>query len=441
MAVITSTASDVRLESKYTCYNRKWKRYYHYETLVSSWSENWTSSSTTATTTITFNYTLPSNEPINMVVLQMTQSNNTYGGSLYLNNEGIYLSGGMYTVYLEPSSLGSSSTSFELKFLTYTPSHTHSSSSMTHTSDWGEEWYDSDHVDMWDTFTLQHTGLLNLTDITLKIYAGDDFASAPSTSALFVGVDDVAKKVTDIFVGVDGVARKVSDAWIGINGVARKFWPCLELKDVPPGSIIQLDETGTGTLVDYIVVAQNQYLDETNTEGHTVFMRKNLLTTKSKHGDNTYGENYVNEALDKYVNGTWKATLDGRILMKIMKITIPCTKWTDPYKTTAERQVWVPARGEIDPSFSEKYTAICFPYFETITTNAARIAYDDNGTAQAWWTRSCVEGTNPYVRVVNANGAFSNYSQTNNLGVRPVFCLPNSLPVSLISEGQYDLIL
>ena len=442
MATIVSTTSDVRLESKYKCYNTEDVRYY-YDGESHVITDRNVSSPSTATATITFNYSLP-NEAINMAVLQMTSGNNTYGGSLYVNEDGVYLSGGVYTYYLDPSILGTSTTSFELKFRTNTPVHSHAtgydSRTYSHSSSLTDTEGNYIQVDVY-TLIKNHTGLLNLTDITLKIYTGDDLVSAPSTSALFVGVDDVAKKVTDIFVGVDGVARKVSDAWIGINGVARKFWPCLELKDVPPGSIIQLDETGTGTLVDYIVVAQNQYLNETNTEGHTVFMRKNLLTTKSKHGDNSSGENYVNEALDKYVNETWKATLDGRIIMKLMKITIPCTKWNNPYVTTAERQVWVPARGEIDSSFSEKYTAICFPYFETITTNAARIAYDDNGTAQAWWTRSCVEGTNPYVRVVNASGAFSNYNQTNNLGVRPVFCLPNSLPVSLISEGQYDLIL
>lgn len=40
----------------------------------------------------------------------------------------------------------------------------------------------------------------------------------------WVGVDNVARKVTNVYVGVDGVARKVKAAWIGVDGVARKFY-------------------------------------------------------------------------------------------------------------------------------------------------------------------------------------------------------------------------
>lgn len=439
MAVTTSTVDNINLSSSYKCYNLEQVVYYddgEYSSVISQY----TSSASQSTAQITFTYSNIGTEPINMAVLQMTSANNTYGGSLYVDDEGVYLSGGIYTVYLEPSVIGATTTSFTLKFITYTPTHYH------HSNYDSRAYHASGSVGSYPAeqylLTKNHTGVLNLENITLKIYTGDDFVSVPSTSALFVGVNDVAKKVTDIFVGVDGVARKVSDAWIGINGVARKFWPCLELKDVPPGSIIQLDETGTGTLVDYIVVAQNHYLNDINTEGHTVFMRKNLVDTTVKYGNNTYGEAYVGESLDTYINETWKASLDGRIIMKLMDITIPCNKWSSPYTSSAERQIWVPARDEIDPSYV-KNEGPCFEYFIDKTTNADKIAYTANGTARAWWTRSCVEGmgSDGYVRVINTSGSPSNYKQSNSCYCRPVFCLPNSLPVSLISEGQYDLIL
>lgn len=433
MATIVSTTNDFSLSSSFTCTTVFEQR--TVPSTSSSITDMYTSSASTGSQAVTFTYDSLSGETINMAVLTFAGSNSAYGGMVYVDDTQVYQNNNTYTFYLDPTMLGTTSTSFNFKFKSYTVAHNHLNDYDSKTlvsSSGGTSIYH---------YKKSHSGNITLSSITLKIYTGEDFVSAPSTSALLVGVDGVAKKVTDMFVGVNGVAKKVSEGWIGVNGIARKFWPCLELKDVPAGSIIQLDEAGDGTLVDYIVVAQNHYLNETNTEDHTVFMRKNVLSTKVGYGNNTSGESYVGEELDNYINDTWKASLDGRIILKLMNITIPCTKWSNPYKTTAERQIWVPARGEIDPSFSEKYTAVCFPYFENITTNADRIAYNDSGTATAWWTRSCVEGTNPYVRVVTAAGGYTNYSQKTKTGVRPVFCLPNSLPVSLISEGQYDLIL
>lgn len=441
MAIITSTTPAISFSSNYTCTHVV----YEYDTgdaggdFTQTVSQS-ASSSSWDTKTITFNYSIPTDEAINMAVLQLTSINSTYGGTLEINDSTVYSNASIYTVYLEPSDIGTTSTTFTLKFRTATPVHSHSSNYDSKTTTMGSS--DSAGAEYYHTYKKNHTGILNLDNITLKIYAGDDFSSVPSTTALFVGVGGVAKKVTDIFVGVNGVARKVSDAWIGVNGVARKFWPCLELKDVPAGSIIQLDEAGDGTLVDYIVVAQNHYLNDINTEGHTVFMRKNLVDTTVKYGNNTYGEAYVGESLDTYINETWKASLDGRIIMKLMDITIPCNKWSSPYTSSAERQIWVPARDEIDPSYV-KNEGPCFEYFIDKTTKADKIAYTANGTARAWWTRSCVEGmgSDGYVRVINTSGSPSNYKQSNSCYCRPVFCLPNSLPVSLISEGQYDLIL
>lgn len=454
MATITSTVDNISLSSTYRC-TTVWQDAYINATGALEFSgidSRSVSSASIATKTLDFVYDTIDTTTINMAVLQMTVTQNTYGGSLYVNGEGVYASDGIYTVYLDASTIGATGTSFELIFNTYTPVHNHHNDYDSKTLAKTEQmyWNTDDGNQLITVYSYNcvknHEGVLRLEDITLKIYTGDDFVSAPSTSALFVGVDGVAKKVTDMFVGVNGVAKKISDAWIGVNGVARKFWPCLALKDVPAGSIIQLDEAGDGTLVDYIVVAQNHYLNDTNTDGHTVFMRKNILNTTSQYGDNTYGECYKDEALDRYVNETWKASLDGRIIMKLMDITIPCTTWSHPHTSFITRQVWVPARAELDNSsdFIDHHEAPCFAYFENITTNTERVAYNDNGTASAWWTRSCVEGmgtSGAYIRVVNAEGNYTNFKETVYTGVRPVFCLPNSLPVSQIAEGQYDLIL
>lgn len=41
---------------------------------------------------------------------------------------------------------------------------------------------------------------------------------------VYIGVNNVARKVKKIYIGVGGVARKVKKGYIGVNGVARPFW-------------------------------------------------------------------------------------------------------------------------------------------------------------------------------------------------------------------------
>ena len=46
---------------------------------------------------------------------------------------------------------------------------------------------------------------------------------------VYIGVDDVARKVKKMYLGVDGKARKIKKGYIGIGGVARPFWTGGEL--------------------------------------------------------------------------------------------------------------------------------------------------------------------------------------------------------------------
>ena len=430
------------MSSTFTCTTTIWRTIYSggQSTQVQGYSAG---ASSLTTQSITFTYDNIGSESINMAVLSLTSISNTYGGSLQVNGTKVYPSNGVYNIYLEPTDLGEASTTFELKFSTYTQAHSHQTGYDSKTSEVLISTSSMHHTYEYKTMKY-HTGTVELGDITLKIYTGDDFVAVPSTSALYIGVGGVAKKITEMYASVNGIAKKISGSWIGIRGTAQEFQPCLELQHIVPGEIVQIDETGMGTLVDYIVVAQDHYLNETNTERHTVLMRKNLLSTTVEYGNNSWGESYVGESLDTYMNEAWKATLDGRIILKLMNITIPCNQWSSPYHTTAERQVWVPSKDEIDDAYTDHYEGPCFEYFIGKNTNADRIAYTDDGTARIWWTRSCVEGMGSdgaYIRVIKADGAFNNYGQTGNFYCRPVFCLPAGLPISKVSEGIYNLVL
>ena len=41
---------------------------------------------------------------------------------------------------------------------------------------------------------------------------------------MFIGVDNIAKKIKNCYVGVDGKSRKVKAVYVGVNGVARLVW-------------------------------------------------------------------------------------------------------------------------------------------------------------------------------------------------------------------------
>ena len=46
---------------------------------------------------------------------------------------------------------------------------------------------------------------------------------------IYIGADNIARKVKGMYVGVDGVAMKVKKAYIGVNDVARLFYSTEEL--------------------------------------------------------------------------------------------------------------------------------------------------------------------------------------------------------------------
>ena len=64
------------------------------------------------------------------------------------------------------------------------------------------------------------------------------------TKALYVGVDEIARKVNKIYVGVDDFARKVKKAYVGVGGVARPFFSS-EVKIEYYGTIENLSKANT----------------------------------------------------------------------------------------------------------------------------------------------------------------------------------------------------
>lgn len=75
---------------------------------------------------------------------------------------------------------------------------------------------------------------------------------------MYVGVSDVARKVSKMYVGVNGVARKVTKAYVGVNGVAQQFYTALPKivtwaggTDAEIVAMVQAADDGIINLADY----------------------------------------------------------------------------------------------------------------------------------------------------------------------------------------------
>jgi hypothetical protein len=44
------------------------------------------------------------------------------------------------------------------------------------------------------------------------------------SKAVYLGIDNISRKLSAMYVGVDGVARKIKAGYVGVNGVARQFY-------------------------------------------------------------------------------------------------------------------------------------------------------------------------------------------------------------------------
>lgn len=74
----------------------------------------------------------------------------------------------------------------------------------------------------------------------------------------YVGVNNVARKVSKMYVGVNGVARKVKKAYVGVNGVAQQFYTALPKivtwaggTDAEIVAMVQAADEGLINLSDY----------------------------------------------------------------------------------------------------------------------------------------------------------------------------------------------
>lgn len=80
------------------------------------------------------------------------------------------------------------------------------------------------------------------------------------SKAIYVGVDNKARKVKSLYVGVDGKARKVKKGYIGVNGVARLFYAPVDRPPRLPSGYDELEYIYTDPST-YSQYAEPSYID------------------------------------------------------------------------------------------------------------------------------------------------------------------------------------
>lgn len=262
----------------------------------------------------------------------------------------------------------------------------------------------------------------------------------------FIGIGNVAREISDCFIGINNIARKIKEIYIGVNGVAKKIYPALTIGKLAPGDILQLDEDGNGTYSDWIVMHQNYY-----GAGETVLMRKQLLSTTKYLAYNgsvgQYGYPYFEGDADNYLRNTWLSARSTEFQTLPIETTITGRTWSGGTNKTAARKIWLPSAVNLsqvefplgtETAYYDDPSGI-FAYFAMNDTAARRVAYDANGTAQVWWTRTTTGGSHPYCLRMTVTGGFSNQNYYYTGYLRPVINVSASNYVEAISDGVYRI--
>lgn len=189
------------------------------------------------------------------------------------------------------------------------------------------------------------------------------------------------------------------------------------------GSIVKLRENGVP--VDFYV-AKHDYESGLNGAGKTLLVRKNCYTQQS--WNNKLANAYATSYIDGWLNSTYINMLDANIRSLIGTTKFYYTPGSgNTTKTTLSRSVFILSATELGHSAN---------YFNVEgaplpIASMLKIAYLDNGSATAQWTRS-PDITSSTVQVIclYSDGDVGSGHCASTSGYRPAFTLPSRLYVS-----------
>ena len=232
---------------------------------------------------------------------------------------------------------------------------------------------------------------------------------------------------------VDGTGYSVSKGRTLVGGTGYDIAFPIKLKDLPVGTIVYLNESGTP--VEFFV-SKHDYESGLNGSGRTLLVRKDCYDRRAwkSSGSNTY----ASSSIDSWLNNTYKGLLDSNIQNAIGNTSFKYTPGgTDLTNVkTLSRSVFILSVKELGKAANHaNYEGSALPIAQTSGNMLDKVYY--NGELIPQWTRSPYAKGTRYVYYCNNGGTCLSGSLSSKYGSRPCFTLPADI---IVNPSDYTII-
>ena len=202
---------------------------------------------------------------------------------------------------------------------------------------------------------------------------------------------------------------------------AQAATPSLKLSDLTAGDPVKFSVSGKV----YIYLGIKY--------GNAQILREQVIDSSTKKTSLTY----VDGAADTYLTGTYYDSFSTaqQAKMRDSDVGIYVSDKTTRTSATITRKIYMPPTSLIGGSGTA--LSALKRYYNTTSTNTARIAKDSGGTARSYWTSDANSSDVTMVTVISSAGAAgSNSAGATNYYIRPVISVDKDAEVELIN-GAY----
>lgn len=282
-------------------------------------------------------------------------------------------------------------------------------------------------------------GLYDNVEGVFETNAGSGaFAEGPLASGPVEGtgaslVDGVSFGINDGKCMVGGTGYSISKGRTLVGGTGYDIAFHIKLKDLPVGTIVYLNESGTP--VEFYV-SKHDYESGLNGSGRTLLVRKDCYDRRAwkSSGSNTY----ASSSIDSWLNNTYKGLLDSNIQNAIGNTSFKYTPGGNDLTNvkTLSRSVFILSVTELGKTATHaNYEGSALPIAQTSGNMLDKVYY--NGELIPQWTRSPYAKGTRYVYYCNAGGTCLSGSLASTYGSRPCFTLPADI---IVNPSDYTII-